>query len=581
MHRRTPISFALALALAALGVNADDRDDHSGDRHGEHHRQHAKHVLLISVDGMHQADLDWFVAMNPNSTMATLVRKGVVYSNARTPFPSDSFPGILAQVTGGNPKTTGIYYDDAYSRALLPAGTSRAACASAKPGAEVFYAEVNAKDPNRLDSGQGIAGLYSDFSKISQLTGQPQSLIDPATLPVDPQSCDPVYPHQYLQVNTVFEVAHQHGMHTAWSDKHAAYEILNGPSGNGIDDLFAPEINSSATDFAPPADPGPDWTKDNTNTQKYDSFKVQAVINWINGHDHAGLGNPGVPAIYGMNFQSVSTAQKLNKSSYFVDPSNGNSLVTDGLGGYSANGVSPDVVLQSALTFVDNKLGAMIKALDPRDTVLILSAKHGQSPQDRAELTVINDGNMIDALNCAWENNSAKCSDASLPHLVAHAIDDDGILMWFNDRSAVALDFAKTFLRGYSGNGIGSAADGSTIVKPFTKAGTKRIFIGEAAADFMGVDSGDTRVPDLIGIAQQGIVYAGSKLSKISEHGGNAAEDRHVPIVVWGAGIERGEVDERVETTQIAPTILRLLGLNPHELQAIQLEGTRVLPELR
>ena len=581
MHRKTRISLALALALGAFGVNADDRDDHGGDRRGEHHRHSAKHVLLISVDGMHQADLDGFVALNPSSTMAAIVRKGVVYSNARTPFPSDSFPGIVAQVTGGNPKTTGIYYDDAYSRALLPAGTTRAACASAKLGAEVFYAEVNAKDPNRLDSGQGIPGLYSDFSRIAQLTGQPQSLIDTATLPVDPQNCDPVYPHQYLQVNTVFEVAHQHGMHTAWSDKHAAYEILNGPSGKGIDDLFAPEINSSATDFTPPADPGPDWTKDNTNTQKYDSFKVQAVINWIKGHDHAGLGNPGIPAIYGMNFQSVSTAQKLNKSSYFIDPSNSNSLVTGGLGGYSANGAAPDVVLQSALTFVDHKLGEMVKALDPSDTVVILSAKHGQSPQDRAELTVINDGNMIDALNCAWENNSATCKDASLPHLVAHAIDDDGIVMWFNDRSAAALDFAKTFLRSYSGNGIGSAADGSTIVKPFTKAGTKRIFIGEAAADFMGVDAGDTRVPDLIGIAQQGVVYAGSKLSKISEHGGNAAEDRHVPIVVWGAGIERGDVDVRVETTQIAPTILRLLGLDPHELQAVQIEGTRVLPELR
>lgn len=32
----------------------------------------AKHVLLISVDGMHQSDLDWYVAQNPGSTLATL-----------------------------------------------------------------------------------------------------------------------------------------------------------------------------------------------------------------------------------------------------------------------------------------------------------------------------------------------------------------------------------------------------------------------------------------------------------------------------------------------------------------------------
>jgi hypothetical protein len=43
-------------------------------------------------------------------------------------------------------------------------------------------------------------------------------------------------------VNTVFEVLRNHGLRTAWSDKHPAYEILNGPSGKGIQDLFTPEI---------------------------------------------------------------------------------------------------------------------------------------------------------------------------------------------------------------------------------------------------------------------------------------------------------------------------------------------------
>ncbi|MFX7957216.1 hypothetical protein ABTK56_19670, partial [Acinetobacter baumannii] len=92
---------------------------------------------------------------------------------------------------------------DAYSRSLLPAGTTAANCHTTKPGAEVFYAEVIAKDLNRLDSGQGIPGLYADLSKISQLTGHAQDLIDPAFLPVSPITCAPVYPHQYLKVNTV------------------------------------------------------------------------------------------------------------------------------------------------------------------------------------------------------------------------------------------------------------------------------------------------------------------------------------------------------------------------------------------
>ena len=54
----------------------------------------------------------------------------MAYSSARTTFPSDSFPGMVAQVTGGSPKTTGVYYDDSYNRVLLAPGTK--ACATAR-----------------------------------------------------------------------------------------------------------------------------------------------------------------------------------------------------------------------------------------------------------------------------------------------------------------------------------------------------------------------------------------------------------------------------------------------------------------
>ena len=294
--------------------------------------------------------------------------------------------------------------------------------------------------------------MYSDFSKIFQLHGDPtgvMGLINPLSFPVSPSpTCKPVYPHNYLKLNTVFGVAHKHQLRTAWSDKHIAYEILNGPSGTPVgtsfDDLFAPEINSSVTDPTPPATPGADWTKDNTNTQKYDAFKAQAVVNWIRGHDHAGNGTYGTPAIFGTNFQAVSTAQKLNKSNYYPDPKNTAIVVKNG-----HDGTKPGVVLQSALTFVDDKLADMLndKAFDPTNTVVILSAKHGQSPKNREDLTIINDGDMIDALNCAWEKNSATCKDPTKPHLVAHAIDDDGILMWLNDRSSKAIDFARKYLK--------------------------------------------------------------------------------------------------------------------------------------
>jgi hypothetical protein len=39
-------------------------------------------------------------------------------------------------------------------------------------------------------------------------------------------------------------------------------------------------------------------------------------------------------------------------------------------------------------------------------------------------------------------------------------------------------------------------------------------------------------------------------------------------------------VETSVQTTQIAPTILEMLNLDPNELQAVKLEGTKVLPDL-
>ena len=80
-----------------------------------------------------------------------------------------------------------------------------------------------------------------------------------------------------------------------------------------------------------------------------------------------------------------------------------------------------------------------------------------------------------------------------------------------------------------------------------------------------------------LGVAQVGTVYTGGT-GKIAQHGGDNPQDRAVPIVVSGAGIVGGVNASAVETTQIAPTMLQLLGLDPHSLKAVQIEGTPVLP---
>src|SRR5215468_8916894 len=70
-----------------------------------------KHVVLISVDGMHQSDLDWYVAHHPNSELARLASGGAEFTNNHTADPSDSDPGGTALMTGGDPRATGVYYD--------------------------------------------------------------------------------------------------------------------------------------------------------------------------------------------------------------------------------------------------------------------------------------------------------------------------------------------------------------------------------------------------------------------------------------------------------------------------------------
>ena len=150
-------------------------------------------------------------------------------------------------------------------------------------------------------------------------------------------------------------------------------------------------------------------------------------------------------------------------------------------------------------------------------------------------------------------------------------MDDDGVLMWLSDRSDAAAAYARKFLSNYSD--ASASVDGKAV----SSAGLNQIYTGADAARLIGVPRTDPRVPDVIGIAQYGVVYTGHK-GKISEHGGDHTEDRNVPILLGWMGAQGGTaVTTPVETTQIAPTILKLLGLNPHELKAVQIEGTQPL----
>jgi len=66
----------------------------------------------------------------------------------------------------------------------------------------------------------------------------------------------------------------------------------------------------------------------------------------------------------------------------------------------------------------------------------------------------------------------------------------------------------------------------------------------------------------------------------IADHGGFAHDDTNVMLLVSHSCFKPQTVSAETATTQVAPTILKALGLNPSALDAVRAEGTPVLPEV-
>jgi Type I phosphodiesterase / nucleotide pyrophosphatase len=551
---RTPIrgwTTAIGMALSSQVIFA--ATTLADDDGMNHHGRRVEHVLLLSIDGFHGFDLTTCIASKLCPNLAKLAQHGTTYSNASTTKPSDSFPGLLAQLTGGTSKSTGVYYDDSYDRTLFaPAGNPPAPCATG-PGAETNNAENLDKNQHSIDGGVP-ASLTGSNSAIA---------IDPNHLPgqLTHRGCAPVWPHNFVRTNTIFQVIHRHHLRTAWSDKHPAYDLINGNDpdsqpadgpGTNVDEFFAPEINSDlssanvqlisslglhSTAPAPVTDPtcpgpncGSDFTSSIDGVEYYDGIKVSAILNQLNGFNHMGTIEVGTPALLGMNFQSVSVGQKLK------------------IGGYKDAIGTPSDNLANTIAFVDSSIGMMMNTLQNRGlaerTLVIVSAKHGQSPVDRTKRVALNDAAVI---------------AAPIGSNFAFDIADDGALIWLKDNSGNKTAEAVNALKNFPGD-----------------TGIASFLFGDALADMFQDPSKDSRAPDIIGITRVGVIYTGG--SKIAEHGGFNPDDVHVALLVSNPDFPSSAVKSPVATTQIAPTILKVLGLNPNELEAVRKEQTQPLP---
>jgi hypothetical protein len=501
---------------------------------------------LLSIDGLHDRDLRTFIARSPASALARLAQTGITYTHAfvnridGTPSnPSDSFPGLLALTTGGSSPTHGGWYDVSFARDLYPDDTCTTIGAAA-----TFDESIELDDTGLWGNGQ-VAGPTHDIT-VTRRNISPKSLPWRKTL----AGCSPVLPHDYLRVNTAFEVVHEAGLRTAWSDKHLAYEMVSGPSGRGLDDFFAPEINSLASNLPMPGvtplpAPGDDFTRRSAYTQVYDDYKVQAILNQIDGKwsdDGApdATGHPGTPTLFGMNFQALSVAQKDARA--------------EDSGGYDTDGM-PNAGTREALAHTDASIGRIVAALSSRgllgSTLVVVTAKHGQSP--------------IDHRTVVRKDPAAMTALVDRASAVAFHIEDDVALYWLKDAQAAPAGAAAL-------TGAAGTANDPAIDTVFSSASPR-------FASMFGDPAMDPRTPDLVVRSKPGTIYSLSQ-SKWAEHGGFAEDDAHVGLLVSHPALAATTVDATVRTKQVAPTILAALCLDPTRLTAVQKEGTRVLPDV-
>ena len=255
----------LAAVSAATGVLTGVTGAQPSAFAASHHRAPARHVLLISVDGLHQSDLAWYVGPIRGRRWPRWSRRRGVHARADdrsrpTPSPawSPSSPAA-ARAPPASSTTTPT------TTRLLPRRDSTAA---RRPATEAWHRGRPTRGP-----GSGHGELHRRRRRArtsprparaasSAMTGddpdrQPDRPRGAARRPGDLQAGLPALVPQGEHGLRGRQSA---GLRTAWSDKHPAYEILNGPSGTGVQDLFTPEINSVAP-LRRPATTGPRTTR--------------------------------------------------------------------------------------------------------------------------------------------------------------------------------------------------------------------------------------------------------------------------------------------------------------------------------
>jgi arylsulfatase A-like enzyme len=200
-------------------------------------------------------------------------------------------------------------------------------------------------------------------------------------------------------------------------------------------------------------------------------------------------------------------------------------------------------------------------------TLIVITAKHGQSPIDPNRFFPIpghsgTNGQSPATLIATNLPSYIPTSESPLNSSGIGSTEDDVSLLWLapGSNTKTAVDLLES---NASAIGLGQIYFGQSL---------------SAMIDQPGVPpAGDSRTPDIIVTPNVGVVYTGST-AKQSEHGGFAHDDTNVILLLSNPAFIPATVTAEVQTAQVAPTILTALGLEPKSLSAVKAEGTPVLP---
>ena len=269
---------------------------------------------------------------------------------------------------------------------MFPAGTTN--CSGPVPGRRGRLREAIDNNSSALDAGQGLAGLPGS---ILQMTGNPLDVINPANLPVNPATCKPIYPNQYLQVNTIFNVARAARAAHRLVGQAPRVPDVQRALGHRASRTSSPPRSTAMR--RPPA--GDDWTSDNA---------ADHAVRLVQGAGDPERDRRLRPQRHAPRGRAGHLRDELPDRLH--RPEAAHLRRPDRRLPARRHGSRPAAGRARSTTSTPRS-AAWCPGSGPHglagSTAIIISAKHGQSPTDPNALARVPDSPIISAINAAWK----------------------------------------------------------------------------------------------------------------------------------------------------------------------------------